>query len=298
MTSTALDAIIAIIVIGAAITALVGAPESAAGASAAGPTLKTLETGTTAVTYTLTPQSTTHATTVSEDVNVDVGSAETFEDTDGSGVRRTTSGSYAELLTRATLSTLVVEGRSVTAVGDDFRDAVTTATIPAIRPRTQVAVLWQPYPDTHLRATFTVGPTPPSDSDLSAASTAVPSGMPSARGDAQSAARTDGYAGVSRVLADRIVAGVFPVEQTSVALRGGYPVAPLVAHRYGRFGDAYEVDLEKPVSERRPADANDRLAAAVADRIESDLRAGFDSPEAAANAVRVDRVDLVVRRWD
>lgn len=284
MTSTALDAVVAILVIGAAITTLVGTPGSSPGAPAADSTLETLATGTTAVNY-------THSSEISTNSTVP------FEDADRPGFRRTASGSYAGLLTRATVSTFAVDGRPVTAVGDDFRDAVDTATLSVIRPRTQVVVFWRPYPDAHLEATLTVGPTPPPDADLSAASTAVPSGIPTARRDARTAARTDGYAGVSGVLADRIVTGVFPPTRTRVALRGGYPVAALVVHRYGRFGDVYGVDLEEPISERRPADANERLSAAVADRIEDDLRSQFDTPETAARAVRVDRVSLVVRRW-
>lgn len=284
MTSTALDAVIAILVIGTAITTLVATPVSVSPAPAAESTLETLATGTTAVNYTHSPETTTDSTVP-------------FGDTGGPGFRRTTSGSHVELLTRATMSTFAADGRPVTAVGDDFREAVDTATIAVISPRTQVAVLWRPYPNAHLEATLTVGPTPPPDSDLSAASTAVSSGIPPARRDARAAARTDGYARVSRVLADRIVAGVFPPERTGMALRGGYPVAPLVAHRYDRFGDTYDVDLEEPISERRPADANDQLSVAVADRIETDLRAQFDTPAAAARAVRIDRVELVVRRW-
>lgn len=284
MTSTALDAVIAILLVGAAIATLVGVTGSSAGVPAADPTLQTLATGTTAVNYTY-PSET------------DADSPVAFEDTDRSASTRTSSGSYAELLARAALSTLAVDGQPVTGVGDGFRDAVDTVTASAIRPRTQVAVIWRPYPDAHLRARLVVGPTPPPDADLSAASTTVSSGFPAARSDARSAARTDGYTGVSRVLADRIVAGVFPPERTAVALRGGYPVAPIAAHRYYRFGAAYDVDLEEPVRERRPAAANERLAAAVADRIETDLRAQFDSPAAAARAIRTDRVHVVVRRW-
>lgn len=289
MTSTALDAVVAILVVGAAITLLVGTQGTAGGPPDPDSTLQTLSTGTTTVEYDYSPaRGAEPASTVS-------GSE---SDSRWTASRRTASGSYAGLLVRATLSTLSIEDRPQSRPDSgDFRDAVRTETRAAIPPRTQVAVRWQPYPNAHVQARLTVGPTPPPDADLSAAFTSVSSGMSTARAEARTAARTEGYAGLSRVLADRIVAGVFPPRRTGAALRDGYPVAPAVARRYHRLGDAYGVDVEGPVRERRSAEANARLAGAVADRIEADLRAEFDTPEAAARAVRLDRVDLVVRRW-
>jgi hypothetical protein len=280
---------IAIVVIGAAIATLVGTIGPAAGTPDPGPTLETLATGTTAVSYTQLPETTSTDSGVNEPVP--------FGESKRPAFNRTTSGTYAELLTRATLSTLTVDEQPVTTRGDDFRDAVDAATMATIGAQTQVVVLWQPYPNSHLRAKLTVGTTPPPDADLSAASTTVQSGMPSARDDARSAAETAGYSGVSRVVADRVVAGLFPPEQTALALRSGYPVAALTANRYYRVGDAYGVDLERPVRDRRPADANDRLASVLAGRIEADLRAEFDSPDAAARAIDADQIEIVVRRW-
>lgn len=280
---------LAIVVIGAAIATLVGTIGPAAGTPDPGPTLETLATGTTAVSYTNSPESTATDTGVNEPVP--------FEEPERPAFDRTASGTYAELLTRATLATLTVDEQPATTAGDDLRDAVDAATMATIGAQTQVVVLWQPYPNAHLRAKLTVGPTPPPDADLSAASTTVQSGIPPARDDAQSAAETAGYSGVSRVVAHRVVDGVFPPERTALALRSGYPVAALTANRYYRFGDAYGVDLERPVRDRRPADANDRLASALAGRIEADLRAEFDSPDAAARAIDTDHVEIVVRRW-
>jgi hypothetical protein len=282
VTSTALDAVVAVLLIGAAIAALPGTPGPPASVPPAEPTLQTLLTATTTVGYAQSPET---------------GSTGIFEDSARSVVERTSSGSYGELLTQAAIATLAVDGRPVTSDGDGFRHAVDGETRSLLPPRTQVAVRWRPYPDAHLGARLTVGPTPPRDADLSGASTSVPSGFPAAGAEARSAARADGYAGVSRVLADRIVAGLFPPGQTAAALQAGYPTAPLVAHRYGRFGDAYGVDLAQPVSDQRVSSANRRLAAALAERIETELRARFDSPEAAARVTTIDHVDLVVRRW-
>lgn len=283
MTSTALDAVVAVALIGAAMTVLVGIPGLSAGPPPAEPTLQTLVTATTTVSYTQAPEA---------------GPTGIFEEGQEPRVERTTSGSYAELLTQATVSGVAVDGQQVTADGDQFRRAVSVPTRSILPPQTQVVVHWRPYPDAHVSARLTVGPTPPRDADLSAASTAVPSSFSVDRADAKSAARVDGYAGVSRVLADRIVVGLFPPDQTAFALSGDSPTAPLVAHRYERFGDAYNANLTQPVSERRPEAANNRLAAAIADRIEADLRAQFDTPAAAARATTVHRVEFVVRRWN
>lgn len=263
-------------------TVLAGLPGLSTGPPPAEPSLQTLVTATTAVSYTQAPEA---------------GSTRVFEDGQEPRVERTTSGSYAELLTQATVSAVAVDGQQVTADGDAFRRAVGIATRSMLPSRTQVVVRWRPYPDAHVSAKLTVGPTPPRDADLSAASTSVSSAFSLARADAKSAARVDGYAGISRVLADRIVTSLFPPDQTASALSGGYPTAPLVAHRYERFGDAYDADLNQPVSERRPGAANNQLAAAIGDRIEADLRAQFDTPEAAARATTIHRVEFVVRRW-
>lgn len=283
MTSTALDAVLAVVLLGAGITVLTGIPGLSTGPPPAEPSLQTLMTATTTVSYTQAPEA---------------AQTGVFEDRQEPRVERTTSGSHAELLTQAMVSAVAANGQQVTADGDEFRRAVSIATRSMLPPRTQVVVRWRPYPDAHVSGQLTVGPTPPRDADLSAASTSVPSTFSVARVDAKSAARVDGYAGVSRVLANRIVTSLFPPDQTASALSGGYPAAPLVAHRYQRFGDAYGVKLNQPVSERRPGAANNRLAAAIADRIEADLRTQFDTPEAAARATTIHRVEFVVRRWN
>jgi hypothetical protein len=283
------DAVVAILVVGAAIALLVGTQGTTGGPPDPEPTLQTLSTSATAVEYDYAPGR--RAEPVLAAAGSESGSHSTAD-------RRTASGTFTGLLARATLSTLSIDDRTQPrADSSDFRDAVRTETRSALPPRTQVALLWRPYPDAHVRARLTVGPAPPPDADLSSASTSVSSGMSVTGAETRTAARTGGYAGLSRVLADRIVAGAFPPRRTEAALRGGYPVAPAVARRYHRLGDAYGVDVEAPVSERRPTDANARLAGAVAERIEADLRASFDAPSAAARAVRLGRVDLVVRRW-
>lgn len=289
MTSTAIDAIVAIALIGAAIATVSGTLGPTAGTPAPDPTLETLATGTTAVTYTQSAKPNSTGSGVNDPV--------AWNRTESATVERTVSGTYVGLLRRAAVSTLTVDGRPATALGSDFRDATEAATRNAIGARTQIVVRWRPYRGSHLSADLAVGPTPPPNADLSAASMRVESGFAENESDAQSAAAVSGYTGVSRVVADRIVAGLFPIARTAPALRSGYPVAALTAHRYYRFGNAYGVDLEGPVSDRRPGDANDRLAAGLADRIETDLRREFASPEAAARAIEIDHVDVVVRRW-
>ena len=290
MTSTATDAIVALVVIGAAIATLltVGGPADAP--ADPDPTLETLTTGTTTVNYTLTPDPDASAVRFgSEDPRFD----------------RRASGAFAELLAAGALTAISIDETPVSDADKGFQDAVSAAAESVLAPDTQVAVVWRPYPDAHLDARLTVGDTPPPDADVSTAATTVPSGMAAVEDDNQAegdtelhtAARADGYEGLSRLLADRIVTGLFPPERTRLALRSGGPPAGLTAHRYDQFGDAYGVDLREPVGAYRPMVANERLAAGMADRIETDLREQFDSPTAAARAVEADRVHVVVRRW-
>lgn len=288
MTSTAIDAIVALVVIGAAITTLLTVSGPAGGIADPGPTLETLTTGTTTVNYTLTPDPAASS--------VEFGTEEPEFD-------RVASGTYAELLAAGALATIAVDDNRVSDTDSEFRDTVATATQPILGANTQVAVVWRPYPGAHLDARLTVGDSPPPDADVSTAATTIPSGMSADQENEKTdtelhaAATAEGYEGVSRVVAERIVTGLFPPERTRLALRGGGPTAGLVAHRYDRFGDAYGADLREPVRAVRPTVANERLIDRVADRIEADLRERFDSPTEAARAVEVDRVHLVVRRW-
>lgn len=290
MTSTVLDAALALLLVSAAVVTVATAdqatPDAGRDAIRADETLETLATATTAVNYTLAPG-----------VDPAGGTTAEFGRPSGPEFRRTAHGTYAGVLARSALATLEFDGERVTHTGADFRRAVRAATLATVGPDVQVAVVWQPYPDAFVRSRLLIGPTPPPGATVHAASLTVPSGYPSAREEAVTAANRTGFAGVARAVASRVVAGVFPPGRTSFALYGDYPVSALVADRYSRFATLVGTNVSDQVAAGDVHGANNALAATLAHRIEADLQSRYEDPATAAREVRVDRVRIIVRTW-
>jgi hypothetical protein len=120
--------------------------------------------------------------------------------------------------------------------------------------------------------------------------------MPSVRERARTRA-DDGFGAVAGVVARAAVRGLVPPRRADLALHGDYPVSALLRYRYRRLGALVGANLTDPLAERDSAAANRRLAAALAPRVERRLRDQFDDPTAAAEAIRLDRVRIVVRTW-
>lgn len=222
-----------------------------------------------------------------------------FPSTEGPEFERTAHGTLAELLATAATNGVTIDGREVTHTGDDLDREVRGEVRNATRGGRRVAVraVWEPYPDAPVAGRVRVGPQPPPDTDVWASRTTVDSGFPTVRERATVAATTDGYAGVARVVANAVVRGLFPPDVTRLALHGDYPLDALVAYRYRRVATLTGADVAGPVAAGEPERANERLAAALAPRLEADLRASFESPRAAASAVRVGEVRITVRVW-
>jgi hypothetical protein len=180
----------------------------------------------------------------------------------------------------------------VTGVANASRSAVGATQV-------QIVASWRPYPGAPVEGRVAVGSTPPADVSVRAAATTVPSGLPSARRDAVAAARVDGYTGVANVVADRVVDGLFPPEATALALGRPGTRPARIRERYEEVADRTGADVAgpEPPTERAVRRANDRLAAALASRLEPDLRRSFETPTAAARATSVDGVTVVVRTW-
>lgn len=210
---------------------------------------------------------------------------------------RTAHGTVAELLAAAAARNVTVEDEQLTRTSDDFERATAAAARNATRRRVAVRATWTPYPGAPVRGTVRAGPRPPGTADVWATTTTVGSGFPSARERALAAARSDGYAGVARVVAAAVVRGLVPPDATRHALRADYPVSALTTYRYRRLAALLDVSVVDAVDDGEPRRANARLRTALAARFERDLRASFDSPRAAARTVRVDEVRVVVRRW-
>lgn len=223
---------------------------------------------------------------------------------------RSVHGTRASLLADATVGNATVEGTGI-APDAGFETAVADAVRPTLvgsNWRAEVVVEWWPYPAAHLSGEFRVGHAPPPGSDVSIASITVGSGVANATGDARDAATAPdgeagesdqneaGYDAVADVAAGSVVDVLFPPTQTRAALEDP-KTRNRTIDRYRTAGDAYGLDLETPAARGEVERANRKLRGAMAERMAADLRERFDSPEAAAEAIQVDRVQVTVRAW-
>lgn len=214
--------------------------------------------------------------------------------------RRVAHGTHAGLLAEAAVENATLDGAPLSTASDGFEQRVAAAVRNATRAsggRTRVRAVWTPYPGAPVRGVAVAGPRPPPDAAVAAATVRVPSRFPRSRDRALRAARRDGYAGVARVVAGATVTGWFPPSETRLALRGDHPVDALVTRRYRRTADLLGTSVGNPVAAVEPRRANDRIETALARRLERDLRGAYDTPAAAARAVRVGTVRVVVRTW-
>lgn len=240
---------------------------------------------------------TTATATVNYSLAIPGGQAPSHED---GRLIRTANGTLAQLLAAAARRGVVVDGREVTTAGDSFEQAVITATTNATRGDRAVAVdaIWVPYPGAPVRGHVHAGPHPPPTTDVWSVSLTVGSGMPAVRDRAARAARSDGFAGVARAVAGAVVVGVFPPRKMGVDLRADPPTDDAARHRYRRFATSVDAEVGPLGGAADSRRANERIRRALATRLERDLRAAFETPDAAASAVSTGTVRVTVRRWD
>jgi hypothetical protein len=282
--STVLDVAVFLLLLSAAIGTL-ALPPSDGSAPDASPARTTLATSTASVDYSLSPGA-----------RAADSSLAAFPRTDGPEFERTAHGSRAGLLADAAVRNLTVDGAQVTRTSDDFERAAARAVRNATGPRTRVVATWVPYRGSQVRGRVATGRRPPPEATVAGETLVVESGMPAARQRAVAAADRSGFAGVARVVANATIAGLFPRSQMRLTLRGDYPDDRLVQYRYRRFGRSLGADPGL-VEAADVTDANARFRLALAREFQRDLRARYDSPAAAARAVRVGEVRIVVRRW-
>lgn len=144
------------------------------------------------------------------------------------------------------------------------------ATITNIPGHLHVIARWRPYPDAATKGQIAVGESPPPAATVTTArfTVTLPTTVTTAR--LHRRARTGGFAAIARIVATGIRAHLDPPCQGLTAVRGGTCTA---------------------TERSRPT------ATSLTARIESILRARFDDPTAAADAVTVDTVTIIVRRW-
>lgn len=287
--STVVDATVFLLLVGGAIATLAAGtsvvpPESD---NPAAENARLLATNTATVNYSLAPATESPSDGVS------------FHRTSGPEFQRTAHSTLVSLIGDAAVGRIGVDGVRFTRTSLDFEqrlDPLVRDQLASPDVETSVVAVWEPYPDSPVSGQFQTGNEPPQDADVNAATLHVDSGIPASSDLASDAAQRDGYRGVARVLADAVVEGVFPPRETQLALRGEYPVDTLTAQRYRQTADA--LDVRPPgIGETDVNTANGRIANALADEFEADLRARYDSPAAAASAVETDTVHVVVRTW-
>ncbi|NHX35643.1 MULTISPECIES: DUF7284 family protein [Halolamina] len=280
MTAAAIDACLCLLLISAAAVTVTSVPASpgVAHADRADAVAETLAATTADVAYTLepTPKGATDPDTNSE-------------------YERVAHGTLASLLADVAIRTVHVDGDALTRTNTGFATAVRAAVDERLPPRTRVVVRWRPFPDAHLGREFAVGNAPPQSADVHAETIRVPSGVdpPETAG----VASEERYAGLARVVVNSIVDGILPPEKGRLALADDAPLDDLVRHRYQRVSDRYGVDTSAAVERGDTRAANRQIAAAMADRVASDLRQGTGSPEAAVELLALDTVEISVRTW-
>ena len=287
--STALDTVLFVLLVGVAVGTLAGVGDRRAPDEnrVAEETADLLATTTAEVAY-------TRSARVQSSALLD------GDDTVTVTVDRTARGKRAELLAAAAVADPSLGGARLTGTGGTLEAAARNATRRVLHTReadAQVSVTWWPYPGATLRSSFTAGDSPPRDADVSVATVTAASGVPNVTGAARRAARTGGFEAVGTVLAEAVVAGLFPQAETRAALYSEGPDRALVAHRYRRASTALGVETAEFLTPERVDRANRRLSGALAERLSADLRRRYDSPEEAARAVQAHRVRVVVRTW-
>jgi len=203
---------------------------------------------------------------------------------------RTAEGTHAELLARAAMANLTLDGVALAPTADPFRVAVATELDTAMAwtsKRVSVAATWEPYPDAPIRGRMAVGARPPTGVDVATATLTVP--VPTTAASVSSRASARDYRGVAAAVADALLGPTLGIDRDL-----GPPAGGPVRRDWERRFDAYATALDfDDASENRTAAVRTRLV----DRLASDLRDRYDTPANAAEAVTAGRVRVVVREW-
>lgn len=286
--STALDAVLFVLLVGAAIAVLSGADAGEAGGDprVAAETADVLTTSTTELTYT-------------QSLRLETGVFGSNETRSVTAAHRA-EGTYAEHLASAVTAAPTVAGIPlVTADGGLSREVenVTRFALPTRDANVRARAVWRPFDGAGSGGELVVGDGPPPDVDVAVATASVPSGFPNVTTAARRGGRSDGFDGVASAAARGIVDGLFPPVEVRTALHSEGPDLGVVVARYRHASNALDVDVAEMLERREVREANDALADALADELRDELARDFDSPRAAAAAVRIHRVQVVVRAW-
>lgn len=202
---------------------------------------------------------------------------------------RTRHGTLAAHLGSVAVTGATLDGQRL--LDTSYPTAVANATDDAVDNRVFVTATWEPYPNATVGGRLTAGERPPESADVAASTLAVDTGIEVRPPDGETSFET-----LSRALATAYVEWLFPPERTRAALVD-QRTAPGTVARYRSVGDALGVDVDPAVDDANVEAANEALAAELASRFEAELRARYESPDAAASELTADESRIVVRRW-
>lgn len=200
-------------------------------------------------------------------------------------------GTQAELLGRAALANLSLDGDPLSPTTAPFRAAVrdrVRRTVAWSSRATSVTARWAPYPDAPLRGHVVVGPEPPPGVSVGTATLSVPVPLRTALDVGTQEPRS--YRAVARSVS------VSVIDTTLSGAPGDGTGSATTRDRRRRRAIGAALGIREPGTEDRPRD-RPRLRRRLTDRLATDIRERFESPEAAASALRSGTVEIVVREW-
>lgn len=211
----------------------------------------------------------------------------------------TTYGSASGLLADAALTDVRFDDERLFDYGGPYGENVDYA----IRERfvgldhdIYVAGGWRPFDGSSLEGTATVGAPPPASEDVSSVSQTVSSDVPPVD-EREMAVRferaqptavgtpvpenasTDGFDGAAPLLAEAVVAGYFPVEESQYALESSGTERSVTVYNYRQLAAIVDVEIDEEITGTAPdaAAANERLVGeagedGLADWLAADMR--------------------------
>ena len=202
--------------------------------------------------------------------------------------RRLVAGTQAELLARAAVANLSLDGDPLAPTTASFRAAVRNRvrrTVAWSSRATSVTARWAPYPDAPLRGRVVVGPEPPPGVSVGTARLSVP--VPLRAGLEVDARDPRSYWAVAHSVSVAVI-------DTTLSGDGTDPATT----RDLRRRRAIEASLGMRESGTQDRHRNrSRLRRRLTDRLATDMRGRFDSPAAAAAALQTGTVEIIVREW-
>lgn len=213
---------------------------------------------------------------------------------------RTAHGTIASLLARGAVANATVDGRPLSASGDEFLDEVSKTTRQTLGPanQTQVLVRWEPYRDAPVRGAVNVGPEPPPGRDVTVATISVPAPVAPDEEEDGKIGLAEGFHGVASVAARATADALLPTGHATLPSGRVSPASVVGSSRLRTLADATDVSVDRRLARGDFPSARERVIAGLTERYERDMHERFDTPGAAAQAVTAGTVRITVRRWE